>query len=460
MIRILGFILVVVGCFGLTYEITDKKIPEWEHTTQALFQEAKNAKLDQERWKKLVKKSHTELPHFYPFSRIQNILEEAHSMVVRAHNFPKNASIDFSFAEKQISAKGLQQIFVFLRQNQNSVEQILDDLQGLPTFLFSEEKNKIYKQEITLLEYLNTQLKDAQKFEHIFNKFLKDKERVLVLLQNQNEPRPTGGFAGSLVLFDFLEDHITWKFLDIYAIDRLVPPKKQILAPPYFHGLSKTISLRDANFWPDFSKSARAYRYFLESAGYKSPKTVVAINLNLIKEVLKLTGPIEFPKWNLSLDAHNFDVGLQFLVESKITGRFGVKEPVEIFAQKLFSPESINNLSWSDWAVFDLEAFLQQKNILAHSQNRGLQKLFEKWKIDGQLRQKNKVDNFLHVDVVSIGANKSEKFTWTKINHDSEIKSDGTVLNTVKIKRTHALKNGEIQDLLGTNKFAPNIKTS
>ncbi len=457
--RILGFCLVVFSIFGLSYEFINNKIPVWEISVKSLMKEAKVAGFSVEKWEKIKIKAHEDLPEIYPFSKIHNILEEVVVSMERVDNFSHTSqNLDFSFQKKSMNPEGLKKIFKFLAENQKSLDIILKNLYGVPQWIMPDAQREKFRNQLSFLEYLDENLQDAQRFEYIFKKFLEDKEEMLVLLQNQNEPRSTGGFAGSLVQLSFSESEIKWKFLDIYELDRKIRPEQAFTAPDYFHKLSKVISLRDANFWPSFPQSAQKYRYFLETAKEKNPKTVVAINLNFIREFMKLSPEIYFPKWNISLNENNFDVVLQFLVESKIMGRYGVKDPVEMFGKQLFSAENLKNFSWKNLKKQEVQNFLDHKNILAHSQNKELQKLFEKWKIDGTLRQETQVDNFVYFDFISIGANKSEKFVWTKINHDSEIHPDGMVKNRIKIKRTHALHNNEIQDLLGTNKLSENVR--
>ena len=120
--------------------------------------------------------------------------------------------------------------------------------------------------------------------------------------------------------------------------------------------------------------------------------------------------------------------------------------------------ENLAEIRANDWAAFDWQEFLATKNILAYSSNRELQRLFEKWRLDGAFRIKPEADNFLHFDFVSVGANKSEKFVWTKLDHDSDVQANGTVINTLKVRRSHALRPNEIQDLLGFNRLSANVK--
>lgn len=458
MFRLIGFVLVVFSIFGLSYQFINAAIPGYKQSTIALLEEAESAGFNPEAWKQVVQQSRDDLPRVYPFSRVQNVLQEASDLVFLANEFQEDFSVSFSLESQTIDPKDLKQFFALLGQSDRSLKKILKNLKSLPEWALDAERKAQYQARIAWLEYLQEQVQDAQSFEAVFDGFLKKEERILLLLQNQNEPRSTGGFAGSLVVFDFKADAINWQFLDTYALDRLVPGAAQLEAPEFFKGLSQTISLRDANFWPNFPTSAKKYQHFLKAAGQEVPSTVVAINLNTIKEILRFTPPVTIDKWDLALDEYNFDVVLQFLLGSQITGRFNVKAPVEIFAKELFKKENITQIDWSDWGRFDWKEFLETKNILAYSSNKELQRLFQKWGLSGIFNQNPSADNFLHFDFVSVGANKSEKFVWTKLEHDSDIQADGTVLNTLKIKRTHALQANEIKDLLGFDQLSENVK--
>jgi len=459
MLRLLGFVLVVLSIFGLSYQFINAQLPSWKNTTLTLLEEAEQAGLDPLAWQRVASDARTDLPPVYPFSRVQNVLQEASDLVSLVNQFQDDFSINFSLESQTIDPNDLRQFFALLGQTDQSLKKIIKNLDSLPDWALDADTRTQYQARMNWLRYLQTQVQDAQTFESVFNGFLKKEERVLLLLQNQNEPRSTGGFAGSLVRFNFSEDKITWQFLDVYALDRLVPGEAQLEAPDYFKDLSPTISLRDANFWPDFPTSAQTYQQLLKAAGQEPPSTVVAINLNTIREILRFTPPVKIDRWDVALDQYNFDIVLQFLLGSQITGRYNVKAPVEMFAKELFKKENLAAIDWDDWALFNGKEFLATKNVLAYSSNKELQQLFIKWGLDGTFYVKPEVDNFLHFDFVSVGANKSEKFVWTKLDHDSDIQADGTVINTLKVRRTHALRPNEIQDLLGFNQLSENVKS-
>ncbi len=456
MIRLLGFLIVVLAMFGLSWQFINQRVPAWEAEMKYLVEAATQAGADQHTWSALTQRADTNLPGFYPFSVVHNVLNEGYDLSRALDDFRPTPEINWELSE--IPASQFDSLWNLFDQVETSLARINRNARSLPRWWMSDSQKTARDNSLAQIEIWQRYVKDLRRLERVFKEFQGKEDRVLILLQNRNEPRPTGGFVGSLILLDFFPEKVTWRFLDIYELDRLLTVRDQLPAPEWFHDLSKMISLRDANFWPDFRTSSQQYRQMFEAIGQKPPRTVVGINLSVIETLLHLTGPVTIEPWGVELNEQNFDLVLQFLVESKISGRFSVKQPIMQFAQKLMSPTHLRQLNVSRLRAFDWEEFWAEKHILAHSQNVNLQKLIERWSFDGQIRRKVESDNFLQFDFVSIGANKSDKFVWTKLWHDSEIFRDGRVHNTVKIKRTHSLQPNEINDLLGTNAWTPNVR--
>ena len=451
--RVLSGLFLILVTYFTTNFFLNQKIPQWKVSISEIMEEMGD--FSPEKIPALRVKTEESFPKFFPFSCIQNILEEAEKLFVEIE---KIKTMNIVFSEESLDIQNVWEAFASLRKIETQLDKILANAKRIPAFLLTEEQKFKKKGFMEKVMSSKSWVKDGLRFEKILQTFSKNNERVLVLLQNQNEPRSTGGFVGSFLIFDFDNQTITWKFSGVYELDRKVPENAQLIAPTFFHGLSQTISLRDANFWPDFPISAKRYRDFFEVIDEKVPGTILAINLNFISEILKITGPVKLDLWNIEMTTFNFDMVLQFLVESKVAGRFDVKKPVQIFAESLLKKIQEDSFEKQQLKNFNWRTFLKEKQILAHSQNISLQKLFEKWKIDGGLRKKREADNFLYFDFVSIGANKSEKFMWTNIWHDSEIQQNGKVKNIIGIKRTHALKDGEIYAALGWEYWFQNLK--
>ena len=428
--------------------------PVLQANIATLSSEAKEAGFDAQKWKTVFQKS-KDLPSVYPITKLKSVFLDVEQIFVEAEKIKTNISkLDSSKVQTQV-IKDFFKNFNFIAKKLKNIE---SNINSIPNFLLNEKQKQERELILQKIQSISQYSEDIKILEKVFKSFLREESRILILLQNQNEPRPTGGFVGSFLVIDFAKDDITWEFSDIYNLDRQVPETVQLPAPEFFHDLSKTISLRDANFWPDFPTSAKQYLTFFKAAKQKVPDTVIAINLNVIREILKFTGPIDLDKWHVSLDSSNFDMVLSFLVESKIEGRFGVKTPVWAFARELFSKEMWSSIGVGPFPEISLNTFFVQKNILAFSKNTALQEFLEKWNLDGKVQARDEADNFIYFDFVSIGANKSEKFVWTKLWHDSHISPDGAVKNSLEIKRTHALKSGEISDSLKTKNWPQNVK--
>ncbi len=452
----LGVLLLLAGAGVLWGYLQMPKVQAQVMETLSL---AKTAKLDLAQWNEIETKAKL-LPSLPGVVRVKRTLLEA-KKIAEALNGLKDASF-LSIPDEGLPTElNFTEFFEAMTTVGRSMEKIQNNIESIPTFLLSESQLAEREHFFHLFTQGQHALAQVKKIERIFSELAQKEARVLILLQNQNEPRSTGGFMGSLLVLDFTKDQtISWKFADIYELDRLIPQDTLESAPPFFHGLSPVISLRDANFWPNFPTSAERISDFYVQAGEKEPTVIVGINLNLIREILKITGPVYLDQWGITLDEHNFDLGLQFLVESKIAGRYDVKSPVVAFGQEVF--KKIGSLDLSNKEAtdrIDFATFWDSKNILAWSSIDKTQRQFEFWDIDGALKRKSDADNVLQFDFVSVGANKSEKFMWTKISHDSRIGSDGEVENTLEIKRTHALQSNEIPNLLGIAGWFENVKS-
>lgn len=121
---------------------------------------------------------------------------------------------------------------------------------------------------------------------------------MLVLLLNNTEMRPGGGFIGSYALVTFDKGEITQLVVDgSENIDRNAPPtflveppvpiQKYLAQPRWF--------FRDANWSPDFAESAqRALKFYAAEGGVGASQvdSVIGITPEIVSGLLAVTGPI------------------------------------------------------------------------------------------------------------------------------------------------------------------------
>lgn len=127
-------------------------------------------------------------------------------------------------------------------------------------------------------------------------------QSYLVLLQNSDELRPTGGFIGTVGYLRVDAGHLNeFRFEDVYAIDnpisgvwKDVPPeplKRELGVQAWF--------LRDRNWSPDFPTSAEeVMKTYEREKGLLASSTpihldgVMALQPDLFKRLLQFTGPV------------------------------------------------------------------------------------------------------------------------------------------------------------------------
>lgn len=135
----------------------------------------------------------------------------------------------------------------------------------------------------------------------------------LLLLQNSDELRATGGFISAVGLLKLDKGYLSpVTFMDSYAVDN---PKVGLQLPP--EALSRymyagNFLLRDANWWPDFPTSARrvAELYRLHQA--KSVDSVVALDNRAVAYIFEALGALDLPNYNERLTAQNFEERLRY----------------------------------------------------------------------------------------------------------------------------------------------------
>ncbi|MEK7473732.1 MAG: DUF4012 domain-containing protein [Patescibacteria group bacterium] len=211
----------------------------------------------------------------------------------------------------------------------------------------------------------------------------------LVLLQNADEMRPTGGFIGTVGVMRVDAgdlEHI--EFEDVYAVDGPVettwtetpPPimRRELGIPAWF--------LRDANWSPDVPESAaRIMDFYLREM--KQGRNidvrldgVIALQPELFRRLLLLTGPITVE--DKTFTAENFFDQLQYDVEQG----FFLEDDLPVAQRKEIVSkvgdaliEKLTSQPAARWAsMLDIVASgLERKDVLVYSADASLQHLVD-----------------------------------------------------------------------------------
>ncbi|MEI7497906.1 MAG: DUF4012 domain-containing protein [Candidatus Falkowbacteria bacterium] len=225
----------------------------------------------------------------------------------------------------------------------------------------------------------------------------------LVLFQNNDELRPTGGFLGTYGIAQIdLGDITRFDTHDIYHIDMPVSEKLNIAPPePLKQYLNKKWYMRDANWSPDWPTSARQIEWFYQTENRMlAPKDninkfdgkftgVIAITPKLVTDLLELSGPIIID--GQEYNSVNFVDLLQYRVEKGYV-QLGVSswQRKEVIGRILSELKiRLLNLPVEKWqTIFDtLTKNLAQKNIQMYSNNQAVYGIFNEQGWTGSMSQ-------------------------------------------------------------------------
>lgn len=248
----------------------------------------------------------------------------------------------------------------------------------------------------------------------------------LVLLQNNDELRPTGGFIGVYGLAKTKNGElISLATDDSYHIDMPAVDKWKKEAPlpiTKYLGVSNWY-FRDSNWVPDWPLAAQKINeiYTGESLaiGQESPNFsgVIALNPDLISDLIRLVGPINIKGENYTPE--NFQELLQFNVEISYKDRSIsswdrkdiVNELLDELKFRLF------NLPAKDWGELlkIVDNNISEKNIQIYFFNENLESLVKELNAGGEL--KAAPSDYLMVVDANLAAFKSDLVVKKKIDY-------------------------------------------
>ncbi|PKM91398.1 hypothetical protein CVU82_02260 [Candidatus Falkowbacteria bacterium HGW-Falkowbacteria-1] len=262
----------------------------------------------------------------------------------------------------------------------------------------------------------------------------------LIILQNNNELRPTGGFIGSYGIMEIkLGDIVRLETNDVYHLDMPASLNKSFsVAPPEpikkYLGVDRWF-LRDSNWSPDFPSSAKNIKWFYEQEMLAAGRSeelvdlsgVMAIIPRLITDLLYITGPIEVE--GKQYDKDNFIEALQYEVEmafreegeSEWNRKNIIGDIVKEIKVKLFNMPSDR---WQELLGL-FEQNIERKDFLVYlfdDYKRGVSSGFN-W--SGEIKDSD--SDFLMVVDANLAAFKTDRVMEKKISYYLEEK--GQVLN-------------------------------
>lgn len=294
------------------------------------------------------------------------------------------------------------------------------------------------------------QLRDVRTFFPYIRQFIRiypnvvgteGEKRYIILLQNNMELRPTGGFVGSFVYVVFRDGKLVeFRPEDIYAPDGqlkgYVKPPEAVEKYLYQKGGWK---LRDANWDPDFSQAVQTLLWFFDKGGYRNIDGVVAITLTGVQEYMQILGPLYLPDYDKEIDAEGLYAFAQSQTEQGFFPGASNKRDVLGALSRAFT-RNIESLTIDQVQRFG-HTFLQHlasKDIQIWVKDKDLAELVQTRGWDGTLRtpicrtEKCRKD-YLYVVEANVGINKANCCIDRTIAYDVWLNNDMTATSSLRI---------------------------
>jgi len=332
--------------------------------------------------------------------------------------------------------------------NLNHKNNYIFDISGLKiTLIDLEQKIQIIDNQINQSKIANKIISEEklQKF-HQFSESLPDMikfldsfsnqdQKIIIVFQNSDEIRATGGFMGSYAVLDIVNRKVTEIVTeDIYDADGQF--EGFIEAPSgvkEYLSDSKGLRLPNANWNPDFPTSAEQILQFFALGNKKNVTTLIAVNPDYAKLILSITGRITLKDYNTIVDRNNIT---EVLRSRRGTFFPGSTEKKHILSQLLTQLQiKISNLDEKS-KINILQETINQfayNNIQLYSNVDEIDKIFSKYSFRQELGFKKNAD-YLFLVESNVGINKANKNITREVFID---KKNNETLITVNFKNNN-----------------------
>lgn len=244
--------------------------------------------------------------------------------------------------------------------------------------------------------------------------------KYLILFQNSNEIRATGGFIGSYAVLEIDKGKITSLTIDdIYNPDGQIDVRDIIVNAPeavitYLD--EDRMHIRNANWDPDFTDTATDIQNLFFKIDGSSFNGVIAVDLFFAKNILNVTGPIFLTAYNEEITADNLYERTQF--HSEFNYQEGVSQKKSFLTvlgskllEKLFAlPQEKMTL-----LATELNNSLREKHMLMYLNNSSFGSVLDKQNWDGRLA--NVDSDYLYVVNSNVGGTKSNYYVENSMNY-------------------------------------------
>jgi hypothetical protein len=264
----------------------------------------------------------------------------------------------------------------------------------------------------------------------------------LIVAQNQEELRPTGGFISGAGLLEVEDGQLgTLTFSDAYTVDQWNSKPYDFPPAPLYEFMGSELFLfRDSNFWPDFPTSAEQMMTLYTYGTGTAVDGVIAFDQEFLRALVAGLGYVYIPELDLTLRPTNLDEqirsawgagdgeGVEWIEERKsFMGPMAnaIREKLET---------GLGNVDLVDFGVVMAQA-IHEKHLQVYVREPQTAATLRQLGWDGQLRGQRGVDTLAVVDT-NVGFNKANVLVETSIAYEVALGVEATAELTLTYTHT------------------------
>ena len=262
-------------------------------------------------------------------------------------------------------------------------------------------------------------------------------QKYLLIFQNSDEIRPTGGFMGSLSTVDIYQGKVMsmatptggpydWQG---WLTEKTIAPRPLWIVNPVWQ-------FQDANWFYNYPSTVEKVLKFYHQTEPAVVDGVIAVNSYVLPQILEIVGPVELPDYNKVLTPENVLLEIQKAVEleydrlenqpKKIIG-----DLLAVIVQRLAAGEKGNLMTFLELT----NQSLLEREVQMYFIDPSLQAKVKEWGWNGQAVETS--GDYLAVINTNIAGAKTDKFMLLEMHLSSEINLAGEIINTLTITRTN-----------------------
>ncbi|MBI5151156.1 MAG: DUF4012 domain-containing protein [Candidatus Pacebacteria bacterium] len=269
------------------------------------------------------------------------------------------------------------------------------------------------------------------------------RKKYLVLFQNDNELRPTGGFMTAFSTM-FVEDgRVTpERSDDIYELDKKFRNKPEI--PPILKQYLKTETrwnLRDMNLSPDYKNSMDVFWSYMSKLPGESKEIdgIIAVDTNVLEKLVSILGPVEVPGYGTfsaekdkRCDCPQIIYAMSEIVDRPTpylrTNRKGIIGPMmhSILSKAYTAPKQL-------WPQLFEEAWksIEGKHVQFYFFDEKSQAAAESIGAAGRIKPTPENSDYLFIVDTNLGGAKSNLFVQQQVEEEIDLPQNGRVKKTL-----------------------------